>query len=157
MANKALNIEEFLGFRLQQTAWNARGQFQKIISHLGLEITIEQAQVLLSLYKNEGVSQIQLADKVFSGRTNITRIINGLVTSQLIRRQKDKTDRRCFRIYLTTEGKKILEQLIPILDNANQMLINAIGNKQHQEILQSLEDVNDIISLFFSSYLEFQS
>ncbi len=154
MTYKKLEIEGFIGFRLQQTAWNARAQFQKVISHLGMDITLEQAQVLLSLYNSEGVSQIQLASKVFHGRTNITRIINGLVKQNLIERQKDSIDKRCFRVYLTDAGKEIINQLFPILIEFNQELIKQIGKKQHQELMATLDMANDMISSLVEPYLK---
>ena len=153
MAYKKLEIEGFIGFRLQQTAWNARGQFQKIISHMGIKITLEQAQVLLSLYKSEGISQIQLASQVFKGRTNITRIINGLITHNLIVRHRDSIDKRCFRIYLTDEGKEIVNRIAPILVDYNQELIKRIGKNKHHELMEAIDEVNEMISSLYSSYL----
>lgn len=153
MADKKLTIEDFLGFRLQQTAWNARGQFQKVIRHMELEITLEQAQVLLSLYKNEGISQIRLAEKVFRGRTNITRIINGLAERKLIMRQRDKIDKRCFRIYLTGTGRQILDRLIPVLTRANQRLIEGVGKQEYRQLMDALNKVDETITIFATTYL----
>ncbi len=154
MPHKKVEIEGFIGFRLQQTAWNARSQFQKIISHMGIDITLEQAQVLLSLYKSEGISQKQLASQVFKGRTNITRIINGLVKNELIMRQKDPLDKRYFRIYLTDGGKEIVNRLIPILVSYNKELIKRVGEEKHKELMKVLDDVNEMISELFTSYLK---
>ncbi len=154
MSYKRLEIEGFIGFRLQQTAWLARGQFQKLINHLGMQITPEQAQVLLSLYKSEGVSQIQLAASVFKGRTNITRIINGLETNNLIERRKDPLDKRCLRIYLTREGTGIVNTVIPILIKANQKIMRKIGEEKYQDLMEILDYFNSQVSNPFSSLLD---
>ena len=88
-----------------------------------LKIGAAQAKVLLMLYKNESLTQVELSQILRLDRGNVTRSIKKLENISYIKRIKDAKDNRVYHIILTPEGKKIKTQLCNIfLDWSNILL-----------------------------------
>ncbi len=79
-------------------------------------ITVDQFRLLTHLWKEDGISQQQLAQLVRRDRASITRMVDILEEQGFINRTADKDDRRINLIFLTKKGK----QLEPIASKAAQ-------------------------------------
>ena len=83
----------------------------------GIDLSYEQFLVLNILWSQDGLSQQQLADGVGTGKTNITRLIDGLEKKNLVIRVQDRNDRRVRWIHLTHSGKAMRDRLHKIAHN----------------------------------------
>ena len=92
---EALAIGEPIRLRL----WDSRG------------LTTTQLRLIFILRQGDGVSISSLAQSMGLSPSAMTGIIDRLVRSKLIRRQADRRDRRLVRIFLTPEGKSLLEEM----------------------------------------------
>ncbi|MBL8019687.1 MAG: MarR family transcriptional regulator [Leptospirales bacterium] len=79
------------------------------------DITVEQWILLNQIGPQKSVSQVDLVDKTFNDRPNVTRLLDGLEKRGLVRREDDSHDRRKFSIVLTPQGKSLLDRTIPIV------------------------------------------
>ena len=95
------------------------------------------------LWKEEGQSQQQLCEATFRDKPSITRLVDNLEKSKLVKRVASKNDRRSNLIFLTKEGK-ILEQ--KTMEVANQTLNEALAGVTNgqieiaKEVLQMVYD-----------------
>lgn len=106
-------------------------RLQKNFKQMGIEITIEQWSVLYHLWKEDGKSQQQLCEATFRDKPSITRLVDNLEKSKLVKRVAAKNDRRINLIYLTNEGKNLQEKTMMV---ANQTLNEALEGVSHEDI-----------------------
>ncbi|MBV8566790.1 MAG: MarR family transcriptional regulator [Methylobacteriaceae bacterium] len=79
-----------------------------------LGISIPQCDVLTTLTEAEGLSQQDLATRLYVTKGNISGLIDRLVEAHLVERRKGGADRRSHAIFLTSEGRRIAEEGIAI-------------------------------------------
>lgn len=79
------------------------------------DVTPEQWVVLNRLSIEEGVCQRELAERIVKDQPNTTRILDKMEHKGLIRRLPAPRDRRAFLVFLTDEGKRLREELLPVI------------------------------------------
>jgi DNA-binding MarR family transcriptional regulator len=93
-------------------------------------ITASQYTVLELLWKRNGLSFTTLGKVLYFDNPTITGMIDRLVRAKLVRRNRDRKDRRVVRIYLTPKGQE-LESVIPKL--AQSINMKAVVNFTEDE------------------------
>ncbi|CAM3236335.1 HTH marR-type domain-containing protein [Deinococcus saxicola] len=76
-------------------------------------LTLSQFAVLEALFHLGPLSQRQLADKILRSSGNLTMVIDNLERDGQVSRERNPTDRRAFQIFLTVEGRSLIEQILP--------------------------------------------
>ena len=84
---------------------------QKKLREKGFKITVDQWLVVKVLLENPGISQLNLAEKVFKDNASITRIIELLVKSKYLDRKINPKDRRTSILKVTPEGEDIINKV----------------------------------------------
>jgi DNA-binding MarR family transcriptional regulator len=79
----------------------------KLMKAAELPITPEQFGLMTHLWKQDGLSQQELAVLTNRDRANVTRIIDILEREEIVERKDDANDRRVFKIFLTSKGKSL--------------------------------------------------
>ncbi len=74
----------------------------------GPGISVPQFRVLTFLNRMEGASLSAVADRVGLSLPAMSRLIDGLVARDLIRREESETDRRFVVLRLTSEGRELV-------------------------------------------------
>ncbi|HWO55440.1 MAG TPA: MarR family transcriptional regulator [Paenibacillus cookii] len=75
------------------------------------DITPEQWTVLKRLGEEDGIAQKELALVTDKDQATLTKILDLLERKKLVRRGKNKEDRRSFLIFITDEGRELRERL----------------------------------------------
>jgi DNA-binding MarR family transcriptional regulator len=86
---------------------------QRISARAGQEfrrigLSIPQFDLLSSLSEREGVSQQELAERLYVTKGNVSGLIDRLEASGLVERRALPQDRRCHALYLTAEGQRLV-------------------------------------------------
>jgi len=79
-----------------------------------LEIKPPHLDIMINLYRREGISQQELARKLLVGRSNMSMLLPQLEKRGLIERRPDARDKRVLRLHLTHEGRAVTEQAMQI-------------------------------------------
>jgi DNA-binding MarR family transcriptional regulator len=79
-----------------------------------LDIKPPHLDILLNLYRREGISQQELARKLLVGRSNMSMLLPQLEKRGLIERRADPRDKRVLRLHLTDDGKSVTEEAMKI-------------------------------------------
>lgn len=87
-----------------------------------LDIKPPHLDILVNLFRFEGISQQELAHKLLVGRSNVSMTLPQLERRGLIERRGDKRDKRILRLFLTKEGRRVTEEGMRI----QTALINSI-------------------------------
>ncbi|MBB4569772.1 MarR family winged helix-turn-helix transcriptional regulator [Rhizobium leucaenae] len=79
-----------------------------------LDIKPPHLDILVNLFRFEGISQQELARKLLVGRSNMSMLLPQMEKRGLIERRGDKHDKRILRLYLTGEGRRLTEEAMAI-------------------------------------------
>lgn len=79
-----------------------------------LGLSIPQCDVLTTLTEREGVSQQELAKRLYVTKGNISGLLDRLAASGLVERRSIPSDRRSHAIFLTAAGRVLAQQGIAI-------------------------------------------
>lgn len=133
--------EEFFSFLSGKATTAMTRRLQRNLKVTPCSITAEQWSILYQLWKEEGLTQQELANSTYRDKPSITRLINNLEKMELVIRVIDKQDRRSNLIYLTKQGRKLkkvgMEQARKTLEEA----LEGIGEENlviAQEILKKV-------------------
>ena len=79
-----------------------------------LDIKPPHLDILVNLFRFEGISQQELARKLLVGRSNMSMLLPQMEKRGLIERRGDKQDKRILRLHLTDAGRQVTEEAMTI-------------------------------------------
>lgn len=79
-----------------------------------LGLSVPQCDVLTTLTEREGVSQQELAERLYVTKGNISGLIDRLEAASLVERRSIAGDKRSHAIYLTPTGRSLAERGIAV-------------------------------------------
>lgn len=111
------NVEESFPMLMATCVKQMRETLMERFAGIGRSITTEQWTLLTLLADQDGVSQKNIANR--SDRTEVAtlNLLKKLEQDGLIIRHPDPVDGRSRRVFLTTEGRKLQQILIPPAKN----------------------------------------
>ena len=77
------------------------------------DLTFSQFAVLEALYHLGSLAQGEISAKILKSTSNITTVIDNLERNGLVRRERDRNDRRVIHVHLTEAGTRKLESVFP--------------------------------------------
>lgn len=116
MPNNQFKRGELYSFITGKASTAIARRLQKKFNAAGLNITIEQWSVLYHLWKQEGISQQELCNATFRDKPSITRLVDNLEKSGLVKRVASENDRRINLIYLTKQAQKLQEEAMQLAE-----------------------------------------
>jgi len=81
------------------------------LSRKGHRITAEQLSFLVHVWAQGGQTQQVLAEKLYKNKTTMARLVSGVESQGLISRKTNKSDGREKTVYITPQGKKIIDKV----------------------------------------------
>jgi DNA-binding MarR family transcriptional regulator len=108
---------------------------QKKLKENGYKITVDQWLIIKVLMENPGISQQDIAEKVFKDNASVTRIIELLVKSKYLHRKVNPKDRRTSILTVTPEGEDIIEKVQSLVLQNRKMAQTGLT-------LEELENLN---------------
>ena len=96
----------------------------------GSSITLAQAKALKNVARQQGVRQVELADKLEVQPMTLARLIDQLEQQQLVERRPDPSDRRAYLIYLTEHADDHLKEIELA---GNKVIEHALGDLSQQQ------------------------
>ena len=146
MLNNQFKRGELYSFITGKTSTAIARRLQKNFKQSGIDITIEQWSVLYHLWKEEGQSQQQLCEATFRDKPSITRLVDNLEKSKLVKRVASKNDRRSNLIFLTKEGKTLEEKTMEVANRTLNEALEGVTNGQIEIAKEVLQMVYDNLS-----------
>jgi len=110
-----------------------------------LEIKPPHLDILLNLYRREGISQQELARKLLVGRSNMSMLLPQLEKRGLIVRRGDGKDKRVLRLFLTPQGKEITEKAMEIQTALIDMVMGATSEDRCLDVAEHMEKIVGIL------------
>lgn len=108
---------------------------------LGFDLTKEQWVLLKVLLEHNGIPQNELACNLNRDKTTITRLINTMEKKNYIARINSQDDKRVNKIFITTQGEKILKETEQITLDIINSLQNNISENDLNTAIQVLSKI----------------
>lgn len=121
------------------------------IAHL--DIKPPHLDILINLYRREGISQQELARKLLVGRSNMSMLLPQLEKRGLIERRGDARDKRVLRLHLTSEGRGITEEAMKI---QTALIDSVMETASEDRCLMVADHMENIIEILLSEEQEGQ-
>ena len=102
-----------LGRNMNELRMQFRKHMQGKIRSLELHLTYEMLEVMICLWRQDGVNQQLIADITLRDKSAMTYLVDNLIKRKMITRKEDERDRRNKLICLTAEGRQLQETLQP--------------------------------------------
>lgn len=136
-----LKLEEVYLFLLERTVRQFRKYSQQLFESNGIPITGDQWVVLKRISESEGINQREIADMTYKDPASVTRIIDLLEKQHLVTRQPVENNRRTYALYLTDEGKTLVEKVTPLAITARKKGLEGIHSDDAQKLMHVLNQM----------------
>ena len=100
------------------------------LSNEGLNITLEQWPLLIHLWDQDGLSQSDLARRLFKDKTTIARLVASIESSGMIERNRSEKDKRGKCLHLTKRGKEIMDKATAMVLQIDDMAASGIDEEK---------------------------
>ncbi len=132
---RLLSVQECVCFNLRKTARCVTQLYDEGLRPTGLRATQFS---LLSVTNDLGTATInQLADAMVMDRTTLTRNLKPLESQGYIRIHPGK-DRRQREVTLRAEGRKVLNQALPLWKQVQSHLVQSLGKERTGRLVKDL-------------------
>ena len=117
--------------------------YHKAFREAGVDLTSEQWVILSSLYDQDGQSQIELAGASYKDATTVSRIVDLLCKKNFTLRERLTDDRRRYKVFITDEGRKIVEDTLPIVLNLRKKGWEELTDQNYEDFIKILDQITD--------------
>ena len=111
----------------------------------GRGTTRAQWIVLFRLREQEGLSQVDLAEVLELQPISLVRLLDRLVDHGLLERRPDPRDRRANRLFLTPQGRRLVDDLDGLRDAIATDALQGMSDRKIETSLEALRDMKDRI------------
>jgi DNA-binding MarR family transcriptional regulator len=118
-------LEHWLGFNLRMAQAAAFQAFSRLSSEIGVQPG--RFATLTLIGANPGITQTALSRANGRDKSTLTPLIGDLVRRGLIRRTRDRKDRRTYRLTLTPAGQRLLKALTDCAEQHERNLDQVVG------------------------------
>ena len=107
----------------------------------GSGVTPGMHTVLAIIRDNPGVRQRTLAELLMVREPNMTRMIQGLQSSELVSRTVDKSDRRAFHLALTEKGVALMDSVAGRITALEEKLLGRLDADERRSLRDYLDRI----------------
>jgi DNA-binding MarR family transcriptional regulator len=104
-----MKFEDTVTYRLNRVVTAYRTALERHLAPVGLHGG--QVFVLFELWREDGLRQVDIADRLNLSAPTVTKILKGLSEINLIRRERERDDARSSRVFLTDKGRNIRSEV----------------------------------------------
>ena len=138
-AEEDFPLAESVGYQIRTTHRALQRFLQSKISTHG--ITLGMWYFLRALWHEDGLTQRELSNRVGTMEPTTLSAILIMEKKGLVRRVRNRTDRRKWHIHLTPKGRALKGQLLPL---ARQVVDTAVQNLSRAEVTQLLKGLAEV-------------
>jgi len=130
------DLSRNFGFILNDVARLLRTSFDRRVRQLGL--TRSQWWVITFLFRNDGVTQSELAETLEIEKPTLGRLIDRLEAKGWVRREPDANDRRAWRVYLTDEAEPAMKTMRTIAGEVRRDALAGLSAAERERFVDTL-------------------
>jgi MarR family transcriptional regulator, organic hydroperoxide resistance regulator len=97
------------------------------------QITASQWSALRVLWRTDGLSQVELAERMMVEKASLTSVIKAMIGDGLVTRRRNSKDRRMLNISLTTAGRRLEHRILPLVSKINKRATRTLSASEIQQ------------------------
>ncbi|HEU0216809.1 MAG TPA: MarR family winged helix-turn-helix transcriptional regulator [Stellaceae bacterium] len=132
-------LAHWLGFNLRMAQAAAFQAFARRSSKVGVQPG--RFATLTLIAANPGITQTALSRANGRDKSTLTPLISDLVRRRLVRRTRDRGDRRTYRLTLTAAGERLLAELTDCA-RAHEEALDRLVGRDRARFLQLLKRIS---------------
>ncbi|WP_262690680.1 MarR family winged helix-turn-helix transcriptional regulator [Kordiimonas aestuarii] len=109
----------------------------------GPEVTRAQAKLLISVWRNPGISQQALAQRLDIATMSVCRQIDALEERGMIERRPSDTDRRVKCLYVTEKTSPIISTVMNHVHEISEMFLDPLSAEERKTFQTFLNRIVD--------------
>ena len=106
-----------------------------------IDVNIGEIPVLLAIYTNEGLNQIDLVRKFHVTEANISKTTKNLLQKELIIKKVDNENNTKKLLFLTDEGQDVCDHLLEIFEEWKDVLKGDISGDELRSFAATLDKI----------------
>ena len=108
---------------------------------LKVDLTSSQIKVIISFFGQSTFTMTELSRVHGVSVSTMTSMVDRLLQSGLLERQREDEDRRIVRVSLSAEGKMTVDYLMKVRRQGIEKFLDELTSAEVQEFLKSIENV----------------
>ena len=116
-----------------------RAGFGEYVGLSGIQYTVLVSAAHMQRYENVSVKRI--AEHLHLSGTFVTTVTGQLEKLDLIRKERDKDDRRKVRIKITAKGKSMLRKLDEIQQQVNDEMFSCLSSREFRSLTKMADEL----------------
>ena len=105
------------------------------------DMTMSQGWVLVHLYREDGLRQSELAQRMDIATVTTSKLIDRLEARGYVERRMDPRDRRSNRVFATAEAKRLVRIMTRTVDEVDEIAEQGIAPEAMQTTLDVLQQM----------------
>jgi DNA-binding MarR family transcriptional regulator len=140
------DLSRNFGFILNDVARLMRTTFDRRVRSLGF--TRSQWWVLNHLFRNDGVTQSELAVILEVEKPTLGRLLDRMEAKGWVRREEHASDRRAKRVYLTEEVQPAIKAMRAAAAELRRDALTGLGSAQQDQFVDTLLTIKANLSQY---------
>jgi DNA-binding MarR family transcriptional regulator len=130
-----------LGFLLAKATQRWNQHLQERFRAAGWsEVRPSYGSILVPLFEQDGLQMGELARRARLSKQTMTTMVRLLEREQLVRRERDPSDRRAFRIVLTAKARRFQPVAEQTLSELGRLARDRLGERQLASLKRGLKE-----------------
>ena len=113
----------------------------RVVEPSGLSLAQYNALRIIRGAGAAGIPTLAVRERMIEEGTTITRLLDKLEESGLIRRERTAPDRRQVMCYATSEGRRLLDKLDPLVDASDAEAVDALDDGELEALIYMLDAI----------------
>ena len=139
-------LQDFLTFRLARLNQALNNQVTDVLARHA-QIGLTEWRVLSIVASSDAATARAVANLTGSDPAMISRAFKQLEDRGLVLTVRDNTDRRARQVHLTPSGRRLYEDVVPVMRNRQEALLNALSPDERAIIFGAIDKLMDAAQL----------
>jgi DNA-binding MarR family transcriptional regulator len=136
-----LEIERYVPYLVNRAATAMLNYSALEFDKIGL--TVPQWRIMFALWQHRECRFGELAKLTSIEPPTLSRLLNAMTTSRLVKRQRIKTDTRSVNVSLTRAGTALFERTLPFAEDVNGLYVKGISAADLAVLRRALATIYD--------------
>lgn len=132
-------MDKRIGKRIHYLANQNRAYVNAILKDEGL--THGECNLLVEIYRNDGISQEELVKKLRIDKSAITRVIKSMIEKGYVKKDINQNDRRYHCLYLTNKANDKLDYIFEVFHKSSAWLLDGISEGDIIVVMRILDEM----------------
>lgn len=138
---KKMKKQSQAGFLMAKIRQVGERIFVRLSKQYGIEINPAQGRIMFALWKKDGISINQLAQKTQLKKSTLTSMLDRLEKMGYIRRQYSKKDRRKILIKRTKKDRETEKKYVEVSEEMTRLFYKGFSTSDINKFEEALEHI----------------